>query len=142
MTRVLTSGSNNDQDNFQGGLCVIGEADPFLAQLLQRFVEKSGLHARLAQSGDAVLAYALQDRPVLIVLEPELPGKVRGWEAAQLLADGEDTGAIPIILCSWLNEAEAQALVGQALNHLQKPELHYVDFLTALFAVGLKRLSI
>jgi len=44
--------------------------------------------------------------------------------------------SIPIILCAWLHEAEAQALVGQPLNHLQKPDLHYTDFVNALSAVG------
>lgn len=133
----MTQAPNQTQDSF----CVIGEADPFLAQLLQRFVEKSGLRPRLAQSGDAVLALTSQEQPTLIVLEPELPGKVRGWEAAQQLAAGEATRVIPIILCSWLNAAEAQALVGQAFSHLQKPELHYADFLNALSAVGLEDLS-
>ena len=116
--------------------CVIGEADPFLAQLLQRFVEKSGLRARLAQSGDAVLTFTGQDRPALIVLDPELPGKVRGWQVLQRLDAADDTRHIPVILCTWLNEDESQALVGQALNQLQKPELHYNDFLEALSAVG------
>jgi DNA-binding response OmpR family regulator len=130
-------------------LCVIGEADPFLAQLLQRFVEKSGFRSRIAQSGEAVLSYAagegvqgpsenrLQDLPALVVLDPELPGKVRGWEAAQRIASGKDTCTIPIILCAWLNEAESQSLVGQTFNHLQKPDLHYEDFLKALSAVGI-----
>jgi CheY-like chemotaxis protein len=118
-------------------LCVIGEADPFLAQLLQRFAEKSGYQAWIAQSGEAVLASAQQRPPDLVVLEPELPGRVRGWEAVQMLKDGEATRKIPVILCAWLNEDEAQALVGQALNHLQKPELHYRDFVDALAAAEL-----
>jgi CheY-like chemotaxis protein len=137
MTRVPGSGSNNRQNQTQAGQCVIGEADPFLAQLLQRFVEKSGLRARLAQSGDAVLACVFEEETALIILEPELPGKIRGWEAARRIADGDTTGTIPIILCSWLDEPKAQALVGQELNHLQKPELHYTDFLQAVWAVGL-----
>lgn len=118
--------------------CVIGEADPFLAQLLQRFAEKSGLRTRLAQSGDAVLALTEQERPALIVVDPELPGKTRGWEAVKRLSSDQDSQAIPIILCAWLKEAEAQALVGLTLHHLQKPELHYADFLTALAASGLE----
>ena len=123
--------------NSPAGTCVIGEADPFLSQLLQRFVEKSGLHVRLAQSGEALLASVFEDRPAVIICEPELPGMLRGWEAVQRLSTNEDTRAIPIILCAWLNETEAQALVGQALNHLQKPDLHYNDFVKALSEVGI-----
>jgi CheY-like chemotaxis protein len=127
-----------DSTSTPDGYCAIGEADPFLAQLLQRFAEKSGFLARIAQSGEAVIACVTQEQPALILLDPELPGKLRGWEAARQLLFGEDTTAIPIILCTWLNEAEAQALVDYPLNHLQKPDLHYSDFVRTLAAAGVR----
>jgi DNA-binding response OmpR family regulator len=133
--------SNLDPTRTAPRLCVIGEADPFLARLLRRFAEKSGLRTLPAQTGEDVLELARRERPVAIVLEPELPGKLRGWEAARVLETGADTCAIPVILCAWLDENEARALVGLAhpsmcVAYLRKPDLHYEDFTAALKAAG------
>ncbi len=116
--------------------CIIGEADPFLARLLERFAQKSGLRPRRAQTGEDVLALARRETPALIVLDPELPGKTRGWEAVQALGESSETAAVPVILCAWLEESEAQALAGRCLPYLQKPDLHYEDFSAALTGSG------
>ena len=118
-------------------LCVIGEADPFIARLLQRFAEQSGFRVKIAQTGEAVLSCAQQDHPTLVILEPELPGKLRGWEAARILGSGENAQSARVILCTWMPESDSLSLVGRELNHLQKPDLHYSDFLDALSAVGI-----
>ena len=86
--------------------CVIGEADPFLARLLERFVKKSGLRTKRAQTGEALLDLVEREKPALIILEPQLPGKVKGWEAYQQLKVEPETCHIPVIICSWLNEDE------------------------------------
>jgi hypothetical protein len=44
-----------------------------------------------------------------------------------------------VLTCSWLSEADALALTGDADGHLQKPELHYEDFVAALANAGLNR---
>lgn len=119
-------------------VCLIGESDPFVAHLLQRFAEQSGLQVVRAPVGQDLVELARQIKPVIIFLEPELPGKVRGWEAAWSLRANRETSAIPIIACSWLKEAEVQSLVGQLCGHLQKPELHYEDFVAALQAAGVE----
>lgn len=121
-------------------LCVIAESDPFLARLLQRFAEKSGLRFQLARTGDDVLELA-QRRPTLIVLDPELPGKVRGWEVAQSLRSGSQTSNIPVIICSWLKKPDVLMLVGQISAYMQKPDLSYEDFAEALKVVGVKILD-
>lgn len=70
--------------------------------------------------------------PEVIFLNCELPGSIRGWEAARQLGVDSELCRIPIIVCSWLNEQATRALVGDAVDYLQKPELHYDDFLEAL----------
>ncbi len=125
--------SNLDQANRP--LCIIGESDPFLARLLQRFAEKSRFTIQVAQTGEDMLELIQQLKPALLILEPELPGKIRGWEVAQTLKDSVPPRHIPILVCSWMNKAEAQALVGQTSSHLQKPDLRYEDFTEALKAV-------
>ncbi len=119
-------------------VCVIGEADPFVARLLQRFVEESGLEPACAQVGQQVLELAREAKPKAIILGIELPGQVRGWEAVRALKADPETHHIPVIICSWLNEAEMRALAGDVEGHLRKPDLHYDDFLAALRGAGVK----
>lgn len=116
--------------------CLIGEADPFLARLLQRFAETCGMRIQRAQTGEDLLSLARAEQPAVIVLDPELPGKVRGWEVAQAAQGVEGNLPVPLILCSWLVASEAQALAGQSFPCLQKPDLHYEDFASALELAG------
>lgn len=116
--------------------CVIGEADPFIGRLLRRFAEKSGLEAIGVQLGQEMLELINQTRPTVIVIDPELPGLIRGWEAVRALRAEPATGDIPVIACSWLKEAETRALIGDISGYLQKPELHYEDFAVALERAG------
>ncbi len=117
-------------------VCLIAEADPYLASLLLRFAEESGLDGVRARTGEELLALAPQVRPDVLILEPELPGERRGWEAVAALRAAEAFDALPIICCSWLKQAEARELMGDCAWHLQKPDLQYTDFLIALEAAG------
>jgi DNA-binding response OmpR family regulator len=119
-------------------LCIIGESDPFLARLLQRFAEKAGMQVQPARTGDEVIELVQRDKPALIILEPELPGKLRGWEAARLLKAGTGVGDIPLLICAWLKREEALALTGPVAAYLPKPDLHYRDFAAALELAGVK----
>jgi CheY-like chemotaxis protein len=117
--------------------CLIGEADPFLARLLERYGEASGLTVVRAKVGQELLNLARAIKPDVIIVDPELPGTLRGWEALRAVNSDATLGHIPVLTCSWLSEADACALVGDADSHLQKPELHYEDFVAALASVGL-----
>ena len=46
------------------------------------------------------------------------------------------TREIPIISCSWLGDADVSVLVGDVQGNLQKPELHYEDFVDILLQAG------
>jgi CheY-like chemotaxis protein len=118
-------------------LCILGEGDPFLARLLQRFAEKCGFRVRQALTGEDVLAGSQLEPPRLILLDPELPGKIRGWEAVHELRANPQTRPIPVILCSWLLEADVRELVGEELPYLQKPDLHFEEFSAALDRAGI-----
>jgi len=118
--------------------CLIGESDPFLARLLARFAEAAGLTTLYAQVGEEVLGMTRKDRPQVIIVEAELPGTLRGWEAVQAIQADPALCDIPIISCSWLTAVEAQALAGATVAHLQKPDLHYDDFLAALAQAGIE----
>jgi CheY-like chemotaxis protein len=115
-------------------ICLIGEADPFIARLLQRFAAESGLRALHADDGESLIALARQYTPTVIILEPQLPGTVRGWEAAETLADDPTLCHIPVIACAWADSGASYEAIGVGL--LRKPELHYDDFVAALNAAG------
>jgi CheY-like chemotaxis protein len=120
-----------------GRTCLIAEPDPFIARLLERFVEEGGLRAVHARVGQDILELVHQAHPSVIILEPELPGRIRGWDIVRALRLDDETCAIPIISCSWLKDGEVAALVGQVQGNLKKPELHYEDFVEALMRAGI-----
>ena len=134
----LSNSVSMSKDNQKNGrLCLISESDPFLARRLQRFAEKSGLQIQSARTGEDLLDVARRDGPVLIIVDPELPGKLRGWQAVRALRADPATGPIAILICSWLKKPEALALVGQMPAYLQKPDLRYDDFVAVLAAAGM-----
>jgi two-component system sensor histidine kinase ChiS len=112
--------------------CLIGEADPFLARLLERYAEARGLDTVRAKVGQELVSLARAIKPDIIIVDPELPGTLRGWEAVRAINAEAALGNVPVLTCSWLSKADACALVGDAADHLQKPDLHYEDFVTAL----------
>jgi len=118
--------------------CLIGEADPFLARLLCRFGEASGMSVVRAKAGQELLDLAREIRPAVIVVEVKLPGTLRGWEAIQVLRTDGATSGIPVISCSWQPEAGAEASAGAVVGHLRMPDLHYDDFVAALELVGVR----
>jgi CheY-like chemotaxis protein len=122
-------------------LCIIAESDQFLARLLQRFAEKSGLRVEFARTGEEILDLVQGSSPALIILEPELPGKTRGWEAASAVRANPQTSGIPLIACAWLDKGDTLALTGPVSAYLKKPDLHYEDFAEALSAAGIKTVA-
>ena len=96
------------------------------------------MQAVSVQMGQELYELACRLHPAVILLDAELPGERRGWEAARTLQAEPATCDIPIISCSWLTEPDARALIGGLAAHLQKPELHYDDFAAALRAAGIE----
>lgn len=63
---------------------------------------------------------------------------IKGWEAVRALRADREIGNIPVIICSWLQEANVDALLGEVAGHLRKPELLYERFEAALRDVGIE----
>ena len=116
--------------------CLIAEADPFIADLLLRFAEESGLLSVRASTGQEILTLAQPIPPDILIVEPELPGELRGWEAVRTIRSGGTNGAMAVIGCSWLGKVETCELIGDVAWYFQKPDLHYADFVKALVAAG------
>jgi CheY-like chemotaxis protein len=118
-------------------ICVIGESDPFIAQLLQRFAEKTGLHVERGVMSQDVLDLIRRVNPAVVILDAELPGSLLGWEAIRILRAETKTSTLRVISCSWLNKAKAARLMGPLAGHLQKPDLYYEDFIAAVQNAGI-----
>jgi uncharacterized protein YihD (DUF1040 family) len=116
--------------------CLIAEADLFIVNLLLRFAKESGLQSMLARTGEEILPMVQRLKPAVLIVEPELPGEVRGWEAVRAMQIDPAIDHIAIISCSWLNRTDSCELIGDVAGHLQKPNLHYVDFVKAMVAAG------
>lgn len=116
--------------------CLIAEADPFIASLLVRFAEGSGLECARARAGEDVIELARRINPAVIIIDAELPGDISGWEIMRTLKLDEATCRIALISCSWLSEPEVRDLVGTVVGHLQKPDFPYSDFERAVQAAG------
>ena len=116
--------------------CLIAEADPFIADLLLRFAEESGLLSVRARTGQEILTLVQPIPPDILIVEPELPGELRGWEAVRTIRSSGASGAMAVISCSWLAKTETCELIGDVAWHFQKPDLHYTDFVRALAAAG------
>jgi DNA-binding response OmpR family regulator len=125
-----------DSESLNDRLCVIGEVDPFIARLLRRFAEKSGLRTKRAQTGEAVLQLVEREKPRVIILDPELPGRLRGWEVYRQIKENSEMSGIPLVICTWLEGRETWILIGRQAVVLQKPDLHYDGFAAALAATG------
>lgn len=132
---MIISEKNFPQENT---LCLIGEADQFMFMLLRRFVEKYGLTVLHAQTGDAVLNLAVKDKPALIIVEPELPGSIRGWDAVKQIRSDQEISKTPLVICTWRQEHELQDLLDQPFAFLQKPDLHFDDFQLGLKKAGIE----
>ena len=118
--------------------CIIGQSDPFLARLIHRFAEKYDLQIQHARTGEDVMELIDRFAPVLIILELEIPGKLRGWDVTKRLKGNPQTNSIPLILCSWLNRLDALALSGEVSAFLQLPGVNYNEFAEALKITGIK----
>ena len=117
-------------------ICLIAESDPFITRLLDRFAIKSGLATLHAQTGQDVLDSLQHHRPSVMILDPELPGKTRGWEVMQSLPLDPTYSLFPVIACTWQSPDECIRQFGEFDSYLQKPALHFEDFLAALTQAG------
>jgi CheY-like chemotaxis protein len=87
--------------------------------MFQRFLAAGRYRVVGANSAQEALALARTTQPSLIMLDVMMPGH-DGWEALQSLKHNPETGDIPVIICSILNERELAFSLG-ADDYVQKP---------------------
>ncbi len=118
-------------------LMVVGD-DASFCYLMQRYAKKAACSIVLAHFAEDALTIALHAAPVVVIVELDAPGD-KGLSIMGTLKAHPATCNIPVILCSWTEETEHNALWNSddesAAIYLRKPIL-YDDFQAALTEVG------
>jgi CheY-like chemotaxis protein len=78
-------------------LCLIAEDSLPVTHYLRSYAEMCGFRVIHVTEGESVLNLARHGQWVVILLNTQLPGKVRGWEVLRLLKADQYTRAIPVV---------------------------------------------
>ncbi len=100
-------------------LVLVIEDDPDASDLLVQTVASAGFRSRVAASGPIGLTLAKRLLPAAITLDVMMPG-MDGWQVLQALKGDEATAAIPVIVCSIVDNRALGYRLG-ASAYLLKP---------------------
>jgi DNA-binding response OmpR family regulator len=116
--------------------CLIAAHDPWLIQLLRVFAHGSGFDVIQAFEGQEVLPLAREAHPVVILLQMDLAGQLRGWQVPRELKATPDTHNIPILAFSWTGQDLNDDIEDDYVTSLQEP-VTYESFTNALNKLGI-----
>ena len=114
---------------------IVAGGDSNFSYLMQRYARRYAHKIIYANQGEDLLALAKCQKPVAIILEVDRPKSI-GWQLLQDLKIDHETGEIPVLVCSWLEE-ETLALDQGADAYLRMPIL-YSDFEATLESILVK----
>jgi DNA-binding response OmpR family regulator len=100
------------QDHARGSVLVVDD-EPTIAEVVSKYLERAGYHARIAADGSQALAAVASQRPDLVVLDLMLPG-VDGLEVMRRLRE-QSAEPIATILLTAKGE-ESDRVVGLRLG--------------------------
>ena len=116
--------------------CLIAAHEPWIIQLLRIYSEESGFQVMQAFEGQDVLTAVQKEPPVVILLEYDLPGQIKGEEVLRRLKEGDASHAIPILVLSWQDQGMVKDSFEDSVAYLQEP-VTYESFVAALTQVGI-----
>jgi two-component system response regulator ResD len=102
----------NMEDHVRGSVLVVDD-EPTIAEVVSRYLERAGYHARIASDGAAAIEAATAQRPDLVVLDLMLP-RIDGLEVMRRLRD-LDPERIAVILLTAKGE-ESDRVIGLRLG--------------------------
>ncbi len=116
------------------GLILVVGGDTHFRYLMHRYANLSNHPIIFSGWEEDVLLRAQSDHPAVILLHVDHSGSM-GWNVLASLKACDQTGCIPVVICSWVDdELECQRSGGKVF--LRMPIL-YTDFVTALEKVGI-----
>lgn len=117
----------------QKALILVIDDNEGLTHLLQRYLTDDAYTVMSAPNTEQGVEIVAQLQPNAILLDVMMPG-IDGWELLQRLRMRGETQAIPVIICSVINDPELAFALGAA-QHVSKPVTREA-LLTALQGVG------
>ena len=109
--------------------------DPWFIQLLRIYPEEVGLGVAQAYDGQDVMPMVHRDLPVVILLEEDLPGKIKSWELLRDLRADPATRELPVLVFSWQGQGLTREMAAYPITRLQAP-ITYESFADALRNAG------
>lgn len=119
--------------------CLIAAHDPWFIQLLRIYSEESGFRVVQVYEGQDVLPMIQLENPAAILMQADLPGKLRGSEVLRSIKSNPATCHIPVFLFAWLGHGAEDWSSGSlegATAYLQEP-VTYEVFQDALKKAGI-----
>jgi len=111
---------------------ILGSEAHFI-YLVRYYTERSGHQAFVAPIDEEAIALAEQEKPAMIMLEPDLMLPA-SRDLLRALKTDRATRDIPVVVFSWQDE-DTSILASEADSYLQKP-VSYEGFLAALKEVA------
>jgi CheY-like chemotaxis protein len=107
---------------------ILGSESHFI-YLARYYTERSGRQASIAPIDEEAIELAEQQKPAMIMLEPDLMLPA-SRDLLRALKTSRATRDIPVVVCSWQDQ-ETSILASEADSYLQKP-VSYEKFLDTL----------
>ncbi len=109
-------------------LVLVIEDDPFYSNIYKMKLEKEGIYAEVAMSGDAGIALARKEKPALILTDLIMPGK-DGFEILRVLKADPNLKDVPVIVLSNLSQEEDMRRAKElgAVDYLVKANISIQD---------------
>ncbi len=101
--------------------CLIVAHDPWFIQLLRIYSEEIGLRVLQAYDGQDVLPVVHRESPVVILMEEDLPGKIKTLDLLRALREDPVSKALPVLVFSWRNQVYRQDYLPYAATFLEAP---------------------
>ncbi len=112
---------NTRTKEMKGELLIVDD-DLSALEFLENLLSREGYEVRGAQNGQTALMFAKEDPPELILLDVRLPD-MDGFQVCQNLKEDPETGGIPVIFLSGLDEVEdkIRGLASGGVDYITKP---------------------
>jgi CheY-like chemotaxis protein len=117
--------------------CLIVAHDPWFIQLLRIYTEEIGYHVSQAYEGQDVLPIVRRNLPDFILVEEDLPGKVKTADLLYALRAEPAIQSLPILVFSWQGQGIDKDMTQFATSHLQAP-ITFESFVEALKDAGIQ----
>ena len=108
-----------DGDGPEEDVVLVIDDDPATRDLLSRFLTREGFTVRSAPDGRAGLALAQALKPRVVILDVTMP-HMDGWTVLRALKDDPHLSAIPVVMCTVIDEQNLGFSLG-ASDYLLKP---------------------